>query len=101
MKRNFLTIKALALSFLALVFLTGCGQKKGSDMDSFVSDLMSKMTLEEKIGQLNLPVAGGFVAGEGKNGEESPLATRITNGEIGGLFGMRDVRPLRKCRKSL
>lgn len=99
MKRNFLTIKALALSFLALVFLTGCGQKKGSDMDSFVSDLMSKMTLEEKIGQLNLPVAGGFVAGEGKNGEESPLATRITNGEIGGLFGMRDVKAIKEVQK--
>jgi len=99
MKRNFLTIKALALSFLALVFLTGCGQKKGSDMDSFVSDLMSKMTLEEKIGQLNLPVAGGFVAGEGKDGEESPLATRITNGEIGGLFGMRDVKAIKEVQK--
>ena len=99
MKRNFLTIKAVALSFLALAFLTGCGQKKGSDMDSFVSDLMSKMTLEEKIGQLNLPVAGGFVAGEGKNGEESPLATRITNGEIGGLFGMRDVKAIKEVQK--
>ncbi|MBR6989558.1 MAG: beta-glucosidase BglX [Bacteroidaceae bacterium] len=99
MKRNFLTIKAVALSFLALAFLTGCGQKKGSDMDSFVSDLMSKMTLEEKIGQLNLPVAGGFVAGEGKDGEESPLATRITNGEIGGLFGMRDVKAIKEVQK--
>ena len=68
-------------------------------MDSFVSDLMSKMTLEEKIGQLNLPVAGGFVAGEGKNGEESPLATRITNGEIGGLFGMRDVKAIKEVQK--
>lgn len=99
MKRNFLTIKAVALSFLALAFLTGCGQKKGSDMDSFVSDLMSKMTLEEKIGQLNLPVAGGFVAGEGTDGEESPLATRITNGEIGGLFGMRDVKAIKEVQK--
>ena len=99
MKRNFLTIKAVALSFLALAFLTGCGQKKGSDMDSFVSDLMSKMTLDEKIGQLNLPVAGGFVAGEGKDGEESPLATRITNGEIGGLFGMRDVKAIKEVQK--
>ena len=99
MKRHFLTIKAVALSFLALAFLTGCGQKKGSDMDSFVSDLMSKMTLEEKIGQLNLPVAGGFVAGEGKDGEESPLATRITNGEIGGLFGMRDVKAIKEVQK--
>ena len=99
MKRNFLTIKAVALLFLALAFLTGCGQKKGSDMDSFVSDLMSKMTLEEKIGQLNLPVAGGFVAGEGKDGEESPLATRITNGEIGGLFGMRDVKAIKEVQK--
>ena len=99
MKRNFLTIRTIALSFFALVFLSGCSQKKGSDMDSFVSDLMSKMTLEEKIGQLNLPVAGGFVAGEGKDGEESPLATRVSNGEIGGLFGMRDVKAIKEVQK--
>ena len=99
MKRNFLTISTIALSLFALVFLSGCSQKKGSDMDSFVSDLMSKMTLEEKIGQLNLPVAGGFVAGEGKDGEESPLATRVSNGEIGGLFGMRDVKAIKEVQK--
>ena len=35
---------------------TSCGGGSGdSDMDAFVDELMSKMTLEEKLGQLNLP----------------------------------------------
>ena len=29
-----------------------------AEMDSFIDNLMKKMTLQEKIGQLNLPVTG-------------------------------------------
>ena len=80
MKKNFLNLKTLAFSLLAAAALTSCSSSKNSDMDSFIDDLMSKMTLEEKIGQLNLPVAGGFVSGEAKDGEEAPLNKRIANG---------------------
>ena len=33
-------------------------QKSPQDMDRFIDALMKKMTVEEKIGQLNLPVTG-------------------------------------------
>lgn len=99
MKKNFLNLKTLAFSLLAAAALTSCSSSKNSDMDSFIDDLMSKMTLEEKIGQLNLPVAGGFVSGEAKDGEEAPLNKRIANGEIGGIFGYRDVKTIKEMQQ--
>lgn len=52
--------KKLSLSVLlfAAGFLTASAQKSPQDMDRFIDALMNKMTLEEKIGQLNLPVTG-------------------------------------------
>ena len=49
--------KKLSLSVLlfAAGFLTASAQKSPQDMDRFIDVLMNKMTLEEKIGQLNLP----------------------------------------------
>lgn len=43
--------------FLMLLMFVSVGvqaQKSPLDMDRFIDDLMKKMTLEEKIGQLNL-----------------------------------------------
>ena len=59
---------ALALSSFA---------QAGKDMATFIDKLMSQMTLEEKIGQLNLPVSNSFIAGERKAGEMTPLEKRI------------------------
>ena len=45
-------------SFLILLVLVSANvqaQKSPVDMDRFIDDLMKRMTLEEKIGQLNLP----------------------------------------------
>ena len=64
------------LSLLALL-CAGCSPKEQNPMDSFIDELMSKMTVEEKIGQLNLPVAGNIVAGEGKS---VAVDERIANG---------------------
>jgi beta-glucosidase len=52
-------------------------------MDKFVSTLLSKMTVEEKIGQLNLLSIGFDITGPkvGKNVEE-----KIRNGAVGGVF---------------
>lgn len=86
----FLTLAALAVSC--------SGPCKSSDpkMDRFVSDLMSKMTLEEKIGQLNLPVTGDIVTGEAKS---SDVAGRIRAGEVGGLFNLKGVNNIREVQR--
>jgi beta-glucosidase len=46
----------LLLWIVALSAETHCQDKK---MDAFIKDLMKKMTVEEKIGQLNLAIKGG------------------------------------------
>ena len=86
------------MAFLLVAFLQGNAQDD-KQMDSFISKLMSQMTLEEKIGQLNLPVSNSFVAGERKAGELSPMEQRIAKGEIGGLFGMKGSKQIREMQK--
>lgn len=70
----------------------------GSDaeMDKFINDLMSKMTLEEKIGQLNLPAAGDITTGQAKS---SNIADKIKQGLVGGLFNIKGVDKIRDVQK--
>ena len=69
------------LLIFMLVVVTACGQK--SKMDIFVSDLMTKMTLEEKLGQINLSSGNmGAVLGSGEG-----LEDMIRNGQIGATGG--------------
>ena len=51
-------------------------------------ELVSQMTLEEKIGQLNLPVTGEITTGQAKS---SDIAAKIKKGEVGGLFNLKGV----------
>ena len=79
------TGKTLILT--AVLALSGCaGTGSESEMDRYVSGLMDRMTLEEKIGQLNLPVTGEIVTGQAKS---SNVAERIKAGEVGGLFNLK------------
>ena len=79
------------------ILLAGCTSTSGSsDMDKFVSDLMKKMTIEEKIGQLNLPVTGEITTGQAKS---SDVAKRIRNGEVGGLFNLKGVERIRDVQR--
>ena len=72
------------------------GQSVKSEKDQFIDDLMNKMTLEEKIGQLNLPAAGKIITGEAKS---SNVAERIRKGEVGGLFNLKGVERIRDVQK--
>ena len=63
-------------------------QKSPLDMDRFIDALMKRMTVEEKIGQLNLPVTGDITTGQAKS---SDVATKIEKGMVGGLFNLKGV----------
>ena len=65
-------------------------------MDQFIDNLMGKMTLQEKIGQLNLPVSGEIVTGQAKS---SDVAGKIRKGQIGGLFNVKGVENIREVQK--
>ena len=92
-------IKRITLFFLALLFIS-CDKQpsepKNSKMDSFVNDLMAKMTIEEKIGQLNLPVAGSGVTGIVVSAD---VEDKIRKGQVGGIFGVYGAEKVRKVQE--
>lgn len=84
---------------LAAVLMGSTGvqaQKSPQDMDRFIDALMKKMTVEEKIGQLNLPVTGEITTGQAKS---SDVAKKIEQGLVGGLFNLKGVAKIRDVQK--
>lgn len=62
----------------------------------FVSDLLSKMTLDEKIGQLNLPTSGDITTGQANS---SNIAKKIEEGKVGGLFNIKSVQKIKEVQR--
>ena len=65
-------------------------------MNQFIDDLMGKMTLQEKIGQLNLPVTGDIITGSSVSGD---VVNKIKAGQVGGLFNMKGVQSIRALQE--
>ncbi len=80
----------------AMFFLKVSAQKRVNEMDRFIHDLMDKMTVEEKIGQLNLPSVGELTTGQAKN---SDIAGKIRKGQVGGLFNIKGVDKIKDLQK--
>jgi beta-glucosidase len=78
-------LAAVLFSTLVAGILGAQASSSDSNMETFVSGLLGKMTLEEKIGQLNLPSTGFDLTGPvaSKNVEES-----VRNGLAGGVFNL-------------
>ena len=89
---------SLLILFFATGLLTASAQKSPQDMDRFIDALMKKMTTEEKIGQLNLPVTGEITTGQAKS---SDIAGKIKKGEVGGLFNLKGWRKYVRYRNRL
>ncbi|UJP63411.1 beta-glucosidase BglX [Mongoliitalea daihaiensis] len=58
--------------------------------------IMALMTLDEKIGQLNLPAAGDITTGQASN---SNVAEKIKNGQVGGLFNLKSAEKIREVQR--
>jgi beta-glucosidase len=87
MKQYFTTLKKSSLVISLLLINTAMAQPRTGDakMNAFVTGLMSKMTLDEEIGQLNLVTMGRAITGSVVN---NGVEARIKKGEIGGVFGV-------------
>lgn len=72
--------------------LSSCSKNDG---DAYVDDLMSKLTLEEKIGQLNLPVGGDIQSGVVLGPQ---LDSLILEGKIGGFFNVKGVEEISRLQ---
>lgn len=67
-----------------------------SKKKAFVDNLLSKMTLDEKIGQLNLPSSGDFTTGLAKS---SDIGKKVEQGLVGGLFNIKGADKIRAVQK--
>lgn len=85
MKKNFLYAMALAAS------LMGCSQPqdKNTEIENKVETLLHKMTLEEKLGQMNQLSPWDF----------EDLAKRVRKGEIGSILNVVNPEEVNKIQK--
>lgn len=82
--------KSLITSALVLIASAGMAQQK--PMNEYINELMSKMTLKEKIGQLNLMVAGDITTG---GSVDNKVVGDIVAGNMGGVFNVKGVDKIR------
>jgi beta-glucosidase len=87
-------LQRLVIVLLIVCSLTATAQD--AKMEPFIDGLMKKMTLAEKIGQLNLPGSGDIVTGQAGN---SDIAKKIEEGKVGGLFNIKSVAKIKEVQK--
>jgi beta-glucosidase len=91
-------MKRILTGLLLLTSLHSLAQNNAqAKMKTYIDALMKKMTLEEKIGQLNLLTPGGGIATGAvvsKGVEE-----KIARGEVGGLFGVIGESKIRQAQE--
>ncbi|WP_293888238.1 MULTISPECIES: beta-glucosidase BglX [unclassified Sphingobacterium] len=86
-------VGAFLLAFLAWHTSSAQSNQK---MDKFIDQLMAKMTVEEKIGQLNLVTGGEATTGTTVS---TDVESKIRNGQIGGIFSMSTPAKIRKTQE--
>ncbi len=89
--------KIFLLLAVATALLCNGQQMKETEMDRFISDLMSRMTIEEKIGQLNLITPGGGIP----TGSvvSTDVEVKVKAGQVGGIFGVYGPERVRQAQK--
>lgn len=92
--KRILTVAALVLGMFSIQ--AGAQQTTDAKMKTFIDALMKKMTLEEKLGQLNLPGSGDIVTGQAQS---SDIGKKIREGKVGGLFNIKSVAKIREVQK--
>ncbi len=88
--------KIFAAGVLLASGLAASAKGTEAEMNAFINDLMGKMTLQEKLGQLNLPASDDIVTGEAKN---SNIGEMVSKGEVGGVFNIAGVEKIRDLQR--
>ncbi len=86
----------LALICLSTLAFSQQKTKADATKEIFVSSLLSKMTLDEKLGQLNLPTSGDIATGQSIS---TNIGQKIKEGKVGGLFNIKSVEKIRQIQK--
>lgn len=85
--------KRLSITVCMILSITVFAQ---NDITTKAKALLAKMTVEEKIGQLNLLIPGG--AATTGSVVSSDVEVKIKNGQVGGLFGIYTPEKVRKAQ---
>ena len=91
MKKSLLFLATVLMSIVAF-----SQTNKDAKMHQFVNALLAKMTLEEKLGQLNLPASSDFVTGSVSS---SDIADKVKAGKVGGVFNIRSVTKIKELQQ--
>ena len=86
------------LSLLLLTALTFSGCTPKTDAEKFVDDLMSQMTLREKIGQMSQFVTKTSVV-TGPGGGRMDITSLIKAGEVGSILSVRNPEEIRDLQR--
>jgi beta-glucosidase len=89
-------IRRILIGAVVFFVITANAQQNTAKMNSFITSLMSKMTLDEKLGQLNLPGSGDIVTGQAKS---SDIGKKIREGKVGGLFNIKSVAKIKEVQR--
>lgn len=91
-------MKKIILLAIALmpIFLCNNSFAQQEKMEQFVDGLLKKMTIEEKLGQLNLLPAGQITTGQAMNTEVGNL---IADGKLGGIFNIKGREQIQELQK--
>jgi beta-glucosidase len=88
MKRSKTTLFLLLIAILQ-------ANSQDLKMNVFINNLMNKMTLEEKIGQLNLTTAGDFVTGSVSNVN---ILQKVREGKISSMLNCFSLASMRAAQ---
>lgn len=97
MKRFSICILACALTLPIMTAFSPVPDKSEEEKDQFIEELLSKMTLEEKIGQLNLMTAPGDVVTGPQKGEN--LTNDIKSGNLGNVLNAIGIDYIRSLQR--
>ena len=90
------TFKSILITLAVVLGSLTAQAASQAKMNQFIDELMGKMTLQEKIGQLNLPVTGDIITGSTVSGD---VVGKIKAGQVGGLFNMKGVQSIRALQE--
>ena len=95
-------MKQLIIVLAMVLTLPGFAQQKqkisaaDQKMNTFIHQLLSKMTLDEKIGQLNLLTGGEATTGSVMS---TDVESKIKKGQVGGMFSFTTPQKIRKAQE--
>ncbi|WP_040279546.1 beta-glucosidase BglX [Psychroserpens damuponensis] len=103
--KKLINVQTIAIALLAILLLS-CNSETNtiikskketeSPFASKVDSILNLMTIDEKIGQLNLPTSGDITTGSAKG---SDVGKRIEEGKVGGLFNIKTVEKIYEVQK--